>query len=79
MPSIEITRVGTSDLSVLKHNFAKLLNEKFAHEETPSTTLLELIAKRGLTDKQVQTSAKRRARYISTAQEPRQQPSQALK
>jgi hypothetical protein len=64
MASIEIIRVGTTDLSALKHNFAKLLNEKFAHEETPATTLLELIEKRGMTDKKVQANARRRAKYV---------------
>jgi hypothetical protein len=62
MATIEITRVGTSDLSALKRNFASLLQEKFGAKEP--MTFLELIAKRGLTDKKVQSSAKRRAKYI---------------
>lgn len=72
MASIEITRVGTSDLSTLKRNFAGLLQDKFGAKEP--MTLIDAVAKLGLTDKQVQTSAKRRARYVSTAQEPRRFP-----
>ena len=58
MASIEITRVGTSDLSALKRNFANLLQEKLGASGR------HLIAKRGLTDKKVQSSSKRRAKYI---------------
>ena len=72
MPRIEITRVGTSDLSTPKRNFAGLLQEKLGAKEP--MTLIDAVAKLGLTDKQVQTSAKRRARYVSTAQETRRFP-----
>lgn len=75
MPSIEITRVGTSDLAALKRNFTKVLYEQFNSEPARPQTFLELIAKRGQTDKQVQTSARRRANYaLQPRPEPRSYP-----
>ena len=48
MPSIEITRVGTSDLSALKRNFANLLQSTFGQEAKRPLTFKEAIAARGL-------------------------------
>ncbi len=62
MASIEITRVGTSDLSALKRNFGSLLQEKFGASDP--MTFLDLIAKRGLTDKKIEANARRRAKYV---------------
>lgn len=71
MASIQIVRVGdNSDISALKANFNRMLIEHLTHggpAPTPprTQTFLELIAKRGLTDKKVQANARRRAKYIA--------------
>lgn len=53
MATIEITRVGTSDLTALKRNFANLLQEKFGSKRP--TTLQEAIAARGLKEPKVRS------------------------
>jgi hypothetical protein len=70
MASIQIVRVGdNSDISALKVSFNRMLIEHLTHGGPAPTqprtqTFLELIEKRGLTDKKVQANARRRAKYV---------------
>lgn len=71
MATIEIARVGdSSDLSALKRNFARVLQDRFGPKPKPMT-FDQAIASRGIDAKRAIRNMRRRANYHQSLDRPK--------